>query len=1793
MAQTAAIVAQLKDGDKKKYKLFDQAKITLREETEIAKRRRDKASNAARRSRLVEELTAHVDRLNSSWRELQDALVDIENGREILVVDYQAVREESEDFIDDISDVNQPDKVADTKIERKNPEIPKVVIPDFSGDKSAFMAFWILFKEIIHERENLSFGLKFSYLRAALKGKARDLIEGFLPTEDGYNDAVKLLRDTYESEGLKDDLYDTFLNIKRPRHTAADLSDFRQQYLKLVRSLSHCVAVKEQEELIKKILVQKLSSESLTFVINFNKTPHFSYAQLNEALIALIKVLESSSSQGSSHQQDKKDKAPRGQVHCYSASVRSNNLAQCTFCAEQHASFKCPTYVNVDDRRARLRELFACLRCGKAGHYSVNCRVRLSCYLCGKNHWTPLCYGSGSNSSNYGYGYGDQRTYDQTRRSNPSLTVQPCSSNNSKNRNTSSKVSQAKPTAKNENKPATATKTVNVAVKSVNSGTNRQGVALPMAKLRILSHGNGGKATLARAMLDSGAQKSFMHPSLVEKLGLKPSDPTEIALTPFGEKSELVLWPKVKVKISIGTHRVPPVEFLVTDKVRMSLNIPGLVETAERLTKDGIKLADNFENDQVDDIMLVIGADYLGHFITGFRKIGKYTMPVSPAGVLLCGPTVMTNNQTVEINNVFSGHISVDTKLPFSAEVSDPPDISNLWELEVIGINKEEGFSPKEKHVFEEFAKTIRYDENQYWVTLPWKEDPMLLPTNYQVARGQLNSLVSKLRKQPEKLKHYDDLLKDYLAQGFIEMVKEETIKGHYLPHHGVEKKSSTTPIRIVFNASSKIRQSMSLNDMLETGPSLTEGLVDSLVRFRTKKYAITADISKAFLRIGLAERDRDFVRFLWVSDPFSDNPTVVTYRFRAVLFGSTSSPFLLQATLHQHFQNSDSEYKDLMSQSFYVDNFATTVNEEKDLIKVYDEVSKCLQQAGMPMQLWNSNSCKFNAFVADKEREVTTGVLGLLWDTRGDVINLKPLHFSPVMSLTKRKALSITSSIFDPLGLLAPVTLRGRLLLRDIWLAKTSWDEPLAENFITRMNELIEDFKIVHTVQFPRCVIEDDNVDLLVDCDASQEAYGACAYVVKDEHARLYMARSRVAPLKARSIPQLELTALLVGWRLVKYICDTGPFRFRHIRVRSDNQACLCWIKNQNSSEVYVRNRVHEIERLSSSYPGKTCYVKSKENLADILSRGSSVADLLTSNWKGGPISTAETLTPEDDPPSILVNEITTQQVILSKVEPIFSVNRYSSLRKLFGVTEQLFKHLELRLKGRFKAPQVSVYWIRTEQRVHYPHVYHCLKNSEKGEGYKESLKFIQDLALYLDQQGIIRSQGRLNHAKCGVDMKHPILLPPKSFLCTLIIRDVHGKHQHCGTRETLNHLRNEFWVPKGRQTVKKVVEPCTYCKYFNGRTFTYPGPPPLPSERVVFDRPFQHTGVDFTGAIETKNEKGEFEKRYVCLFTCLATRAIHLECIDSLSAEAFVNCLRRFVARCSLPDKFFTDNGRNFVAVNKFLISLQEFPEVQDFLHERRISWHFNAPLSPWQGGVFESMIKIVKSALSKALHNRKVKTREFVTLLTEVECMVNDRPLTYLDTEIFNDEALTPAHLLYGRKLKLYPNVILEDTPFDVVSNVNILHAHHNSLSHIISKFKHIWETEYLQSLREKHFSVENKAVRSPKVEEVVLIKTKGNRKSWDLGKVVEIVPGKDNKVREVKVLHNNVTSRMTVDKLIPLEVNECIKLVREPVRTKNKDKEVDSSGKPEVSVRPKRKAAERSNQLRRELIEEDRV
>ena len=280
----------------------------------------------------------------------------------------------------------------------------------------------------------------------------------------------------------------------------------------------------------------------------------------------------------------------------------------------------------------------------------------------------------------------------------------------------------------------------------------------------------------------------------------------------------------------------------------------------------------------------------------------------------------------------------------------------------------------------------------------------------------------------------YDKIIHKQLQCGFIEKVTDPqstTGRVHYIPHHAILKHSSTTPLRIMYDCSCSPNAAQpSLNTCLSTGPDILNDMTAILVRFRCYRYSITADIDKAFLSISLDEQDRDATRFFWISDPTDPGSQLEVYRFRSNLFGATSSLFILNATIQKHLSQFNDPVTQRMKSDLYVDNLASGTDNEDEATTFLDQARTIMTPVQFNLRSWNSNSSKVNALATERNIQDTdpeTKVFGLCWNAKDDVLKLQPQRQTNCLKnmekTTKRDMLRESAKVYNPIGLLSPIT--------------------------------------------------------------------------------------------------------------------------------------------------------------------------------------------------------------------------------------------------------------------------------------------------------------------------------------------------------------------------------------------------------------------------------------------------------------------------------------------------------------------------------------------------------------------------------------------------------------------------------------------------------------------------------------------------------------------------------------------------------------------------------------------------
>ena len=407
----------------------------------------------------------------------------------------------------------------------------------------------------------------------------------------------------------------------------------------------------------------------------------------------------------------------------------------------------------------------------------------------------------------------------------------------------------------------------------------------------------------------------------------------------------------------------------------------------------------------------------------------------------------------------------------------------------------------------------------------------------------------------------------------------------------------------------------------------------------------------------------------------------------------------------------------------------------------------------------------------------------------------------------------------------------------------------------------------------------------------------------------------------------------------------------------------------------------------------------------------------------------------------------------------------------------------------------------IKLAQRVSYAQELSDLSRDKANTVRKTSS--LLKLAPFVDEDGLLRVGERLSKIDLPPDSKHPVVLHPANILTERIVWHEHVKH-HARPERLLADIRTEYWVVTGRRAVRRIANRCVKCK----RLFSQPViqiMANLPSDRLaVYKHPFTNTGVDYFGPLRVKIGR-RVEKRWICLFTCLTVRAVHLEIVHSLSAASFIMAFQRFINRRGKPSIMRSDNGTNFVAANR---------ELHEQLAERDIQWMFNPPGASHFGGVWERLIRSCRTAMLVIMGDRSVTEEVLATVIGEVEMLLNSRPLTHVSVDPNDPAPLTPNHFLSPARPSLHHNLVPSNAD-DVISRHQMKVA-----QALVLVFWKRWLKEYAPHLTERRKWQRNEA--NLKLGDVVLIIDENSpRGHWPWGRIVDVHEADDGVIRSVTV------------------------------------------------------------------------
>ena len=408
-----------------------------------------------------------------------------------------------------------------------------------------------------------------------------------------------------------------------------------------------------------------------------------------------------------------------------------------------------------------------------------------------------------------------------------------------------------------------------------------------------------------------------------------------------------------------------------------------------------------------------------------------------------------------------------------------------------------------------------------------------------------------------------------------------------------------------------------------------------------------------------------------------------------------------------------------------------------------------------------------------------------------------------------------------------------------------------------------------------------------------------------------------------------------------------------------------------------------------------------------------------------------------------------------------------------------------------------------------------------------------IAKLSPFIEKDGTIRVKGRLKYSNLDYNAKHPILLTAKHPVVQLLLDKAHRENMHEGTEYVRNILQQEFWIIGIRNALRQIKARCVKCRHRSANPIN-PPMADLPRERLdehVF--PFTHTGVDYFGPFEVKFLRRSL-KRWCCLFTCLTTRAVHIEIAQSLDTESCLAAVARFIARRGCPSTIISDNGTNFVGAAKEMktfIDEWDKAKIESDLAQKKINWKFNPPGAPHFGGIWERLVRSCKKVMLAILDNRNLTDEVLSTTMCLVEQTLNARPLTAVSDDPEDLTALTPNHFLLGRESASAPFLPSSERYHDLRKSFKTAQAYADMI------WKR-WTREYLPQWNQRS-KWSKETVRNLNQGELVwLIDDSVRRCDYKLGRIVEVFTGADGVVRSARVKMAHGELKRPVVKLAPV-------------------------------------------------------
>ena len=1041
------------------------------------------------------------------------------------------------------------------------------------------------------------------------------------------------------------------------------------------------------------------------------------------------------------------------------------------------------------------------------------------------------------------------------------------------------------------------------------------------------------------------------------------------------------------------------------------------------------------------------------------------------------------------------------------------------------------------------------------------------------------------------------------LKEGIIEELgpptPENTSVGHhFLPHFAVLRPHhKTTPLRVVFAANAG---KVSLNSTLMEGPSLLNDLTTLLRQFRTRKFAMTGDLRKAFNSLEIHEEDRRHLQFFW----YNDQGELRVFRHKRVQFGPSCSPFLLFATLNYHLMATATDTALSLISKFYSDNLLTGTDDELHGLTYITEAIDILATGGFNLRDCRSNSSVINKKLQDIGKlndESTMSVLGLTWDSHHDTLSFQEAQ-RVQRPLTKRKCLSFTAGIYDPLGLLIYATSPCMSFITKLWSQELDWDDILNPDLCEEWASLEEKAILASKTVLKRFhpFNPDKEVNLCIFSDSSEKSAAALAYLQQGHTTTLVGGKFKIfnqTKGKDITIPRKELLAMQLGAKLGASLLSTYEEMYPNMKVHlfSDSEISLHWLMSQKELDTFVHNRIQDIKNKTNGW--SFYHVASKDNPSDLPTRGISPEEAEDPQlYYYGPGWLRTNNFPRQwHPKRPLPNELITLAATI-ETKPTDPHSIYALVDpQRFNHLEKLLRHTAILLRPFHpdKSPLTLLrlaeqLWIHDTQQKFFSQEINYLK-APRGQ----IPALVKTLRLFTDDKGLLRCRGRFANSTLPDQQKYPILLPTKAHFTKLLLDKTHHSNMHIGHNQLMTTVRRKFWIPKLRARCKDTIKLCVACQKVQAPAYHVPHTPDLPSNRINLTRPYRSVGVDFTGAISFI-VNGNSMKGYILITSCTVTRHVHLQLVHDMSTESFIQALRYHCAIYGQMDEILCDNAKTFESASSQLEQIFNAINSQashNFCLGRRIKFLFIPKRAPWHGAHYERLIGILKNHLRKSIGKVLLTEKELTTCLAEIGAVMNERPIT----EVMNDpeslEPITPNLLVFGHHLQPlpYPETTEEEFQDIDFNRPEALKDLYSKRAKIRNRFLKQFQGEYLNLLRQRHGYDNQLKNHEQEIKEgdICLIHNENPRKLWQLGRVTKVIPGTDGQVRVAELKTQSGETNRPIKKLFPIGVRHEVKDsdTLTPARQKTPPKAIAETPK-----RPQRTAAKRARTNIRKMLQD---